>query len=58
MDVKCPTCGKQEKWEGNPHRPFCSKRCRLLDLASWVDESYRIPGKPVNNRDETSDSED
>jgi endogenous inhibitor of DNA gyrase (YacG/DUF329 family) len=28
-------------------RPFCSERCKLLDLASWVDEGYRIPGETV-----------
>jgi hypothetical protein len=28
-------------------RPFCSERCKLLDLARWVDEGYRIPGEPV-----------
>ncbi len=30
-----------------PFRPFCSDRCRLLDLAAWVDGSYRVPGAPV-----------
>lgn len=31
------------------HRPFCSERCRLLDLAAWADGSYRVPGEPVNS---------
>lgn len=31
-------------WEGNPHRPFCSERCRLVDLGAWLDERYAIPG--------------
>ena len=30
-------------------RPFCSERCRLLDLARWADGSYRVPGEPVND---------
>jgi endogenous inhibitor of DNA gyrase (YacG/DUF329 family) len=34
-------------WEKNSHRPFCSERCRVLDLAAWADERYRIPGEPV-----------
>ena len=34
-------------WEGNLHRPFCSERCRVVDLAAWADERYRIPGEPI-----------
>lgn len=34
-------------WTGNPERPFCSQRCRVLDLAAWAEERYRIPGEPV-----------
>lgn len=45
--VRCPSCRREVEWEGNPHRPFCSDRCRLLDLAAWADERYRIPGEPV-----------
>ena len=45
--VRCPTCRREVVWEGNPHRPFCSDRCRVLDLAAWADERYRIPGEPV-----------
>jgi endogenous inhibitor of DNA gyrase (YacG/DUF329 family) len=33
-----------EPW--NPFRPFCSERCRLMDLGAWASESYRIPAKP------------
>jgi endogenous inhibitor of DNA gyrase (YacG/DUF329 family) len=42
---KCPQCRKEVSWEGNPDRPFCSERCRLLDLGQWADESYRIAGR-------------
>jgi hypothetical protein len=31
-------------WEANPYRPFCSERCRLVDLGRWLGEAYRIPG--------------
>jgi endogenous inhibitor of DNA gyrase (YacG/DUF329 family) len=41
--VACPKCRKPVKWEGNDYRPFCSERCRLLDLGAWVEEGYRIP---------------
>ncbi|MGO2462878.1 MAG: DNA gyrase inhibitor YacG, partial [Serratia proteamaculans] len=37
--VKCPTCGKGVVWgEVSPFRPFCSKRCQLIDLGEWADE--------------------
>jgi len=45
--MKCPTCNKRVEWEDNPFRPFCSERCKLIDLGRWVDEEYRVPGKPV-----------
>jgi uncharacterized protein len=40
--VTCPTCGTRHPWNGNPHRPFCSLTCRLIDLGRWLDERYRI----------------
>ena len=40
--INCPTCRKKTLWENNPHRPFCSERCRLIDLGQWADEGYRI----------------
>lgn len=42
MLVKCPNCGKEAEFEGNPFRPFCSERCKIIDLGAWVDERYRI----------------
>lgn len=49
--VPCPTCRAPAPWQQNPHRPFCSDRCRLIDLGNWVDESYRIAGEPVDTPD-------
>lgn len=43
MQVTCPICRTLVTWEGNPSRPFCSERCRLLDLGAWAEESYRLP---------------
>ena len=42
MKRPCPTCGAPAEWENNPDRPFCSERCRLLDLGAWVDERYVV----------------
>jgi len=42
--VTCPTCGEQSAYTPkNPYRPFCSERCKLIDLGQWATESYRIP---------------
>jgi endogenous inhibitor of DNA gyrase (YacG/DUF329 family) len=41
--VACPTCGKPVEWKPeNRFRPFCSERCRLIDLGAWASESYRV----------------
>lgn len=43
--VTCPTCEKRVKWtQSNPDRPFCSERCKLIDLGAWADEKHAIPG--------------
>ncbi len=52
MDVKCPRCGKETPFAGNPFRPFCSQRCKLIDLGHWVSETYRVAAK---NPDEEED---
>ncbi|UTH72267.1 DNA gyrase inhibitor YacG [Chromobacterium sp. IIBBL 290-4] len=42
--VPCPTCRAEVRWEPQSrYRPFCSERCRLIDLGQWADESYRVP---------------
>jgi endogenous inhibitor of DNA gyrase (YacG/DUF329 family) len=42
--VACPHCGKSVEWlPENAHRPFCSERCKLIDLGAWATESYRVP---------------
>jgi len=43
--IKCPECKKETAWEDNPFRPFCSERCRLIDLGTWASEGYRIAGE-------------
>jgi len=37
--VICPTCRATTAWHGNPHRPFCSLTCRLIDLGLWLEEN-------------------
>ncbi len=39
-------------------RPFCSERCKLMDLARWADGSYRVPGEPVSEPEEDGEQND
>ncbi len=55
LKVKCPRCRTETVWEGNPHRPFCSARCKNIDLAAWADEEYRIAGDEVAADDESNE---
>jgi endogenous inhibitor of DNA gyrase (YacG/DUF329 family) len=42
--ARCPHCGKTaDLMPDNPFRPFCSERCKLIDLGAWAAESYRVP---------------
>ena len=53
--VPCPQCGELAEYgSGNPSRPFCSERCRLIDLGQWASENYRIP----DNNPKPDDLED
>ncbi|MBZ0093487.1 MAG: DNA gyrase inhibitor YacG [Sulfuricellaceae bacterium] len=46
--VACPICKKPTEWStNNPFRPFCSERCKLIDLGQWATESYRIPDPEI-----------
>jgi endogenous inhibitor of DNA gyrase (YacG/DUF329 family) len=50
-EAKCPTCQKALIGEPTgPHRPFCSERCRSIDLGSWLDGAYRISA-PLGEED-------
>jgi uncharacterized protein len=51
--VKCPTCQREIDWSQSPFRPFCSERCKLIDLGAWLTEKHSIPGEPAP--DETAD---
>ncbi len=39
--MRCPICKKEVPLDG-PEMPFCSKRCRIIDLGNWADETYKI----------------
>lgn len=44
MKISCPTCDKPDTWKPeNKFRPFCSDRCKLIDLGEWANESRKLP---------------
>jgi uncharacterized protein len=45
--VKCPTCQREIDWSQSPFRPFCSERCKLIDLGAWLTEKHAIAGEPA-----------
>ncbi|HUN74444.1 MAG TPA: DNA gyrase inhibitor YacG [Steroidobacteraceae bacterium] len=51
---RCPTCGRPIQWsDAYPFRPFCSERCKLIDLGGWFSEQRGIPGdKPPPDSEE------
>jgi len=53
--MKCPICKHETFYQGNPYRPFCSERCKLIDLDNWLSERYRIP-TPVESREKNGSS--
>lgn len=56
--VNCPQCGKTIVWDTtNRYRPFCSERCKLVDLGQWATESYRIPETEKTDASEIKDEE-
>lgn len=54
LEVNCPTCMKKVVWsEQNTYRPFCSKRCKLIDFGDWASERNTIAGEtPLLDEDD------
>jgi uncharacterized protein len=57
--VHCPQCGKAVDWTPeNRFRPFCSERCKLIDLGAWANESYRVPVVEASEDPDDGDAPD
>ena len=51
--VACPRCGNPVEWTpASKYRPFCSERCKTLDLGAWANEEYRIAGGQIDDDSE------
>jgi uncharacterized protein len=54
--VNCPQCGTQTEYSPeNRFRPFCSERCRLIDMGAWASDQYRIPAAPADTGDQPAE---
>ncbi len=56
--LQCPTCDTRLEFESQqdaPHRPFCSKRCQLIDLHKWFEGEYRV-STPIDPQDAVADN--
>jgi uncharacterized protein len=52
--VKCPTCKRPVEWSAaSVYRPFCSDRCRLIDLGAWLTEQHKLPDETGTADDDT-----
>jgi len=59
MKKDCPRCSKQADLSSdNNFRPFCSEKCKMIDLGNWLDESYTIPVEDETNLEEEIDSDE
>jgi uncharacterized protein len=57
--VKCPTCKRPVEWSAaSIYRPFCSDRCRLIDLGAWISEQHKIPDEAAADDAESASSQD
>ena len=48
---QCPHCDREVTWPETATYPFCSERCRLIDLGVWAAGDYRVPGEPASEKD-------
>ena len=56
MKIKCPICRQKTEWNDNPYRPFCSEKCKIIDLGAWASEEYKIEGM-LEDESENQDSD-
>lgn len=51
IEVQCPSCKKTFEYKTSEWRPFCSERCRLVDLGQWLTESYSVPAAKLSEEE-------
>ena len=58
VTVRCPTCSKEFDHKQTSVMPFCSERCRQIDLARWLDERHGLPHEPKDDYSEEEPAAD
>jgi hypothetical protein len=53
--MRCPICKQSVAWEGNPFRPFCNERCKLIDLDNWLEERYRVAARADTGEEDAAE---
>jgi uncharacterized protein len=51
LRVKCPQCKKEFAYYSSDFRPFCTERCRLIDLGQWLDGSFAVPAQNLTEEE-------
>ncbi|MGE3609852.1 MAG: DNA gyrase inhibitor YacG [Bacteriovoracaceae bacterium] len=51
LEVTCPNCKKKFNYYSSEFRPFCSQKCRLIDLGQWLNESYTVPAQKLTEEE-------
>ena len=57
MRVSCPQCKTEFEYYKSEFRPFCSEKCKMIDLGHWFDESYTVGDSPKDDFDQGGDNE-
>jgi uncharacterized protein len=52
IEVTCPTCKKKFNYYNSEWRPFCTEKCRLIDLGHWLSESYTVPVQKLTEEEQ------
>ncbi len=55
--MRCPVCEREFESSTSPALPFCSERCRTIDLGRWLGETYSLPSVPDPDADELPEEE-
>lgn len=53
--MRCPTCQQPLSARSGRYRPFCSERCKMIDLGRWLDGDYAIAGEPASDEELAAD---
>jgi len=52
LNVKCPKCKTSFEYYSSASRPFCSERCRMIDLGHWLEETYSVPAQNLTEEEQ------